>query len=297
MIKTNGRFVHYTSAENALKIIDTKCIWMRNTTCMTDFREVQHGRDALNRYFNNAAKMGPFAAALNNCCPGVADQAINLFNQWWQATQLQTYVTSISEHDPREDDHGRLSMWRAFGGTAARVAIVVKVQLATGVNTALNAVLSPVGYFTDDLVAQELDAVADGVRTNRDFLRGLDRNYVLGSIFEMLTTSVVCLKHEAFDEEREWRVVYSPKRTPSTLLDSSIEVINGVPQPVYKIPFKNNSEFELTGLSPDEIIDRVIIGPTQFPYVMYEAFVTALGAAGVTNAAQRVRISQIPVRT
>jgi hypothetical protein len=40
MIESNGRFVHYTSAENAIKIINTKCVWMRNATCMSDYREV-----------------------------------------------------------------------------------------------------------------------------------------------------------------------------------------------------------------------------------------------------------------
>src|SRR4051812_4792419 len=37
------RCAHYTSAEAALSIIKTKRIWMRNTTCMADYREVQHG--------------------------------------------------------------------------------------------------------------------------------------------------------------------------------------------------------------------------------------------------------------
>jgi hypothetical protein len=32
------RFVHYTSAEAALSIIRSKRIWMRNTTCMSDYR-------------------------------------------------------------------------------------------------------------------------------------------------------------------------------------------------------------------------------------------------------------------
>jgi len=122
VIKNKVRFVHYTSAANALSIIKTKRIWMRNTTCMTDYREVQHGLDALNRYFNIEAHREAFATALNDCFPGSADEVFGLFNRWWQNTQLQTYVTSISEHDDREDFHGRLSMWRAFGGTAARVA-------------------------------------------------------------------------------------------------------------------------------------------------------------------------------
>jgi hypothetical protein len=49
--QTHGRFVHYTTAEAALSIIRTKRFWLRNTNCMSDYREVQHGFDIFNRYF------------------------------------------------------------------------------------------------------------------------------------------------------------------------------------------------------------------------------------------------------
>ena len=106
VIKNKIRFVHYTTAANALSIIRTKRMWMRNTTCMTDYREVQHGLDALNRYLAVAENKAAFDAALNECFPGSADETIGLFNSWWQTTQLNTYIASISEHDDREDLHG-----------------------------------------------------------------------------------------------------------------------------------------------------------------------------------------------
>jgi hypothetical protein len=98
-----GRFVHYTSAENALKIINTKFVWLRNTTCMTDYREVNHGFDALNRHFANANNKEAFVNALNECSASIAEEAIALFDQWLQSIRLQTYISSISEHDDRED--------------------------------------------------------------------------------------------------------------------------------------------------------------------------------------------------
>jgi hypothetical protein len=168
--KKRGRFVHYTSAENALKIINSRCIWMRNTTCMSDYREVNHGLDALNRYFGNATNKQAFTDALNGCSAGIAEEAFNLFNQWWQNTQLQTFITSISEHDDREDVHGRLSMWRAFGNSTARVALVIKSSLDIGKNLALGVTLNPVGYFTDEELAHELDLIVRNVRDNQAFL-------------------------------------------------------------------------------------------------------------------------------
>ena len=50
---THARFVHYTSAEAALKIIKSKRIWMRNTTCMSDYSEVMHGYSILWKFFSN----------------------------------------------------------------------------------------------------------------------------------------------------------------------------------------------------------------------------------------------------
>lgn len=109
---------------------------------------------------------------------------------------------------------------------------------------------------------------------------------------------MVCLKHEGFDEEREWRVIHSPARhSPTDHIRSSIEVVAGVPQRIYKILLRSDAEVDLTGLNPDELIDRIIIGPTQYPFAMYEAFVSALADAGAANADNRVFISQIPVRT
>jgi hypothetical protein len=72
---------------------------------------------------------------------------------------------------------------------------------------------------------------------------------------------------------------------------SSTEPIGGVPQIIYKIPL-DKSELDLASM-----FDRLIVGPSPYPWVMYEAFVDALTRAGVTDAGNRVRISEIPLRT
>lgn len=99
---TNGdrlRFAHYTSADAALKIIDSKRIWMRNASCMSDYREVQHGFNILQKYFLDKDRTARFSATLDACAPGVAQEAIQVFNQWWLhpqvSTRLNTYITSI----------------------------------------------------------------------------------------------------------------------------------------------------------------------------------------------------------
>jgi hypothetical protein len=92
------RFVHYTAAEAALNIIKSKRLWMRNATCMADYREVQHGFDILNRFFGDPAKMESFIKAVHACVPGAAKEAIDLFDRWWRDIRFNTFITSVSEH-------------------------------------------------------------------------------------------------------------------------------------------------------------------------------------------------------
>ena len=288
--------MHYTSAENGLKIINTRTMWMRNTNCMTDYSEVQHGFDTLNRFLADTSIGGEFKNALNGGVAGVGAQAFALFNQWWNDIRFNTYIACVSEHHDSEDQHGRLSMWRAFVGTTARVALVFRTPLTEDPAPSLNLLMIPVAYHTNAEVEGELRSVIKNIKDNQQFLRSIDRATFVQAIFFMLVTSVVCLKHEGFREEREWRVIYSPNQRPSPLISSSIEVVGGVPQTVYKIPLTGGSP-DLANIAISNLVDRVIIGPSPYPWPMYEAFVSALTAANVADARSRVFVSGIPIRS
>jgi hypothetical protein len=60
------RFVYYTTADTATKILESKQIWLRNTAVMNDYSEVQYGFQCL----YDAYKTEPgnnFNTALNTC--------------------------------------------------------------------------------------------------------------------------------------------------------------------------------------------------------------------------------------
>jgi len=118
-----GRLVHYTNAEAALNIIRTKRFWMRNTNCMSDFSEVQHGFDILQRFLAIKEKKESFTDALDDCIPGVASEAISVFDNSSCDIRFNSYIACLSEHQDSEDSNGRLSMWRGFGGTATRIGL------------------------------------------------------------------------------------------------------------------------------------------------------------------------------
>lgn len=129
---------------------------------MSDYLEVQHGFAILNKFFSDEPNRKAFIQALDVCPPGAALEAITLFNRWWNDVQFSTYIASISEHDDKEDLHGRLSMWRAFGNNVARVAIVLKIPDYSGGALTLRLLFSPVAYLTE----------AAGVQRRRNPLRG-----------------------------------------------------------------------------------------------------------------------------
>jgi hypothetical protein len=290
------RFVHYTSADAALNIIKSKRIWMRNVTCMADYREVVHGFDIFNKFLSTPDSKGEFVSSIETCAKGAAEEAIALFNQWWKDIRFNTYITSISEHSSEEDRHGRLSMWRAFGGASARVGIVISVPWFSGAALALKLMFSPVAYLGEtEAVASIREALAK-IRENCDFLKSLDRGLIVANVFTMLLAGVTCIKHEGFREEREWRAIYSPNRLRSPFMEGATQSIGGIPQRIYKIPLDQSISPEITELDFSKIFDRLIIGPTAYSWVLYEAFRDALADAGVQNANERVCASNIPIR-
>jgi hypothetical protein len=291
------RFVHYTSAEAALSIIKSKRLWMRNAVCMSDYREVQHGFDILNKFFSEPAKMEAFVKAVDVCVPGAAKAAIDLFNQWWLDIRFNTFITSVSEHDNSEDFHGRLSMWRAFGLNTARVAIVFAVPKMSLGAFALSLLFNPVTYLPEAAVYAVIHEVMDNLAPHQQFLGSIDRQLVIGAIFDMLLVGVTCLKHEGFQEEREWRAIYCPRFNRSPLMESTIEVVGGVPQPVYRLPLDVSVSSALVDLDFPRMFNRLIIGPSAYPWAMFEAFGEALTQAGVADARERIWTSNIPIRT
>ena len=301
--QTHGRLVHYTTAEAALNIIRTKRFWMRNTNCMSDFSEVQHGFDILNSFFSNKATKESFTEALDDCVPGVAAEAITRFNNSWRDIRLNSYIACLSEHQDSEDLNGRLSMWRAFGGTATRVGIVLSLPFSSLSTLPLKIIFSSVAYLSESAAHRDLEEVIGNVRANRDDLRMIGRDVLVELVFLTFLFRVVCVKHEGFHEEREWRAIYAPMLGPyasalgpSRLMESSTEVVSGVPQVVYKVPLDASVSDQVADLDFTQIFDHLIIGPTSYPWPIYSAFVDELTKAGLANAAGRVRVSEIPIR-
>ena len=107
----------------------------------------------------------------------------------------------------------------------------------------------------------------------------------------MLTT-----KHPAFREEEEWRIIYGPSIDARPELPGRIVCLDGVVQKVHFIPMQNVPALGVKGAELGEILQRVIIGPTDNPELVKDAFVSLLRNAQFQDAETRVITSDVPLR-
>jgi Protein of unknown function (DUF2971) len=292
-LNSGQRFVYYTSADTAMHILRSNEVWMRKSSLMNDYREIEHGFDCLNNAYKNHRER--LQAVFDGMFPGFCEKLEALFNGWLPNFRTDTYITCVSEHDASEDQHGRLSMWRAYGGVAG-VAIVFHGGPFLRPSDALKAHTSPVAYLNDKRFNQEFAALIDSVESNHDFVQSRGDQMVLSNIFSAFRHAVLCTKHPGFHEEREWRIIYSPSFQKSDRIASTIVSINGTPQSVCKIPLKDVPEEGLIGLNLPGLIDRVIIGPSRFPVGIYDALLSLLTEAGVENPVSKIIVSDLPLR-
>lgn len=293
VVQSQSRFVHYTSADAAKNILQSKEVWMRNISAMNDYMEVEHGiRCVANAYRGDDGSI--FKKHLNDIYKDITNEVESLFDGWVHYFRWDTYISCVSEHDDAEDAVGRLSMWRAYGeGTG--VALVLNNNPFVTPSGVLKAYASPVAYLTEAEMRAELARVADNINRNKDFIASLNRDVLKNIIFSMLRFASICTKHPGFHEEKEWRVVHTPQLDNSDILKHSIETVGGIPQRVYKVPLVeiHGSDFNTSLIA---LLDRVIVGPTKFPVVTRDAFVELLSQVGFADANKRVIVSDIPLR-
>lgn len=301
---TGLRFSHYTSADTGLKILRSERMLLRNSSLMNDFSEVRHGMDCLTAAYNGAAgqRLRSVLSKVQADLPEIfggnfSDQVLDVVSE--------TYLMSLSEHDAgHEDAFGRLSMWRAYAPKDG-VAFILNNTPFLCESNALNAYSSPVSYVAREGFLPAFEEVVDTLDRNIDTLRTLGGHLVHELLMNAFRYAAQSTKHPSFQEEREWRVIYTPtllqrqqRMTEEQLRRIPTEVISlgGVPQRVYAIPFKDYPEEGFSGALPPALLNRVLIGPSRDAYAIAQAFVAELSRLGVPEPHTRVVITGVPLR-
>lgn len=312
--QANREFVHYTSSESALSIINNREIWLRNATTMNDYAEIAHGEACL-RYclYDNDDTVRRSRKILDSLVEGLHDHAIRYLDGSTLMRRVFTYLLSFSEHGPEhiapevpdiESELGRLSMWRADGSSGG-VALIFRGQAFWDPNPHIPVYASPVFYGSPVAFAQEYHKMLTFIEGNCDQLKLISPDDIKKNFELYLHFASLFAKHPGFVDEREWRLTYSadPESEHSSdddfnaanTIQRSFVTINGLPQRIYKIPFKDFGEHGSTALPV--ILRSAIVGPSPFPNVTAHALYMALIRAGMPTEKPFLAISNIPIRT
>lgn len=290
------RFAYYTTAETALRIIEGKSIWIRNTSLMNDFSEVQHGFACVHSALTESVEGNRFIEALGKIAPGVVEKTWAHFSSRRLELIHNTYILCFSEHDSKDPDLdlGRLSMWRAYGGSAGAAFIFKNSALFKDIDLGIYA--SPVLYGGVAEVAAWLKRITKSVETHLQAFSAIKQAELENILLRMFLFGSTCTKHRAFKEEREWRVIGAPTIfEPHSCVSLQLKTNRGIPQCILELKFSEPTAGIPNDLHLDALLDYVLIGPCDHPIAIANAISKAMKNTGI-KVDKRVHCTGIPLR-
>jgi hypothetical protein len=218
---------HYTDAFGLHGILSSNCLWATATQFSNDLSEIEYAVSIANEIIKEMwigkGKMSPWELVL-------AEHLIKLF-----ATPLHTFgqpfIVSFCE------DGDLLSQWRAYGRNSGfslafsqlsrrqKVGLVCKEGFRTMVKRVIydpNKQRARLRFIFDNLI-KLVNGFSFSTTTTQAAAAHVELSLVL--VLEM-TDWACAVKHEAFSEEKEWRIITYPK--DATLVGVKPEDYKGV---------------------------------------------------------------------
>ena len=300
--KNNIKFSYYTNAETGFKIINDEKIWMRNVRCMNDYSEFEWGKRVLFKALLNKSTR----KRLNVLFSKLGRESFDIFFEgpikgFIDGANKRTYITCLSEHDVNDEaerKYGRLSMWRAYGGTSG-IALILNTDFLENEDPLGDRALfvtSPVLY--EENVNEHLNKILDRIESYLTHCNHSMYEYISTNLLIAFYIAALSIKHPAFKEEKEWRIILSfyndsEDANLKGIVGPAHETIGGVPQKIYKINLRNNV---LHNTDVKSLLNQVLIGPTVEPEIIKEAFESLLLKKGIDIKNDLVHTSYVPLR-
>ena len=289
-------FAHYTAATTAYKILSSREIWLNNLTEANDYSELQHAKKCIMHCINLEENKRRIAAICDYF--SVTEDQFSLekyVNDKHPERYTETYVFCVSEQDVSETNPenklGRLSMWRAYGGSK-NVSILFNSDLMLRLSS--DHIFTPVLYCDPSNFYPYFDRLLAFLEDHREEIKRQSKDTFIDIVMSAVEILLVSTKHPGFAEEREWRLVRSKAVGPGYLPNPTTELVGSSINRVHKTALVQSEQFSDEDFA--QILDRVIIGPTTQPYPSGMAFIELVGTLGPNRMNPPVFHSEIPIR-
>lgn len=262
---------------------------------MNDWHEVEYGRRMLLDIYHSETGAN-LKAAMNKVDEKFVSEFENDCNALIVGLERNAYILCISEHGSDEDEFGRLSMWRAYGGKCGVAVVLNPTAFATN-SDILGAYSSPVLYYNKDDVENIIINLTKAFEEAHALIKVPEFRYqvlfYLKYIFRILC---LCVKHPGFREEREWRIFHVKFENSQGKLIYETKSLNGFPQSVCILKLEDHSAEGYAGTGISDLVKKIIIGPTEFAEPTRDCFLELMTDHGIKEAAAKLVISGIPLR-
>jgi hypothetical protein len=269
---------HYTGIGGLLGIVNSRSIWASHIYYVNDSREILHAGDILARILDSRIEGAK----------GDEREFLKQFREWagsFRHTPYHLFVFSLSEAG------SLLSQWRSYTPHGKGVSLGFPASV-------LNSVLAKPGFriaqclYDRDSHQEMLESLLERVLvTFHQVAPTLDisrahptqkyHSFLEGFRGDLLQVLAI-VKHPAFREEREWRIV-SPYFPNYTVSDVKFREGASMLLPYTELPLPPSGT----------LFETVVLGPSQDENLSMSALATFLGNRGVCN--QTVN-SNIPFR-
>jgi len=263
---------HYTDAGGLLGIIDTRRLWVTHTFYLNDVTEISYTHGLVGELVEELQKeVKPYAKEKSTY-----EVAHSMYSGFLQRLRYDTmrikpnpdvYVVCFCEDDDL------LSQWRGYGNRGSGYAIGFDTERLVHPSHAFK--LRKVLYHIEEqkqILNKILSAVRDSLFSRLTEVMSFDSAESLAEEYAVIFENEVAryatfFKHKKFQEEKEWRLIYSPTEN---VYSNQIKFRSGrfgiVPYTEIGLPDGKNNDHG--GLLP---IVSVRIGPTAQPVLERKA--------------------------
>jgi len=279
--KPNRTLYHYTGIGGLLGIVESRRVWASHAYYLNDSKEILHACDVLSKVLSSK---------VDEYC-GEEQEFVKQFLQWietFHRDAFHIFIFSLSE------ERSLLSQWRSYTPHGKGVSIGFSPIIFDHMLKTSGFRIAQCLYERDQHIELMGSLLKKMLVTFRQGLPTLDTSknhptqkyhgFLEGFRNDLLQVLAI-VKHSAFSEEREWRIVspYFPNYT------------------VPEIKFREGAsmlmpyiEFELPTLDERVLLfDEVILGPSQDDKLSLSALSSYLSNQKVCNKSS---ISGIPFR-
>jgi hypothetical protein len=245
---------HYTSPAGLLGICESKSIWATNVAFLNDLKETAHAQTVLETVVANRLEAPKYADRYSEQERDLLSRMLNFSREPWPFI----YVASLTE------ERDLLSQWRAYCPPTGGYAIGFPTSQLRVMAVAQGFTLTPCVYDYNmqyKLVGELVDYHL--LRTYRDSTGAgaIDLEVSLKNFREELLRLSPILKHSAFVEEREWRLIaFRWSNAPDILFRAQRGAI--VPYLKFRIEDEQNKITPRSTGNVDHMLG-IVSGPTE----------------------------------